>query len=84
MSSRSRLRAPIGASGFLAMIAATPLGGGHYLVDVIAGILVTILADWRDSHSKRRSSVSAPGMCRVESPTLIKIEACRSRQLISA
>jgi len=28
----------------LAMIAATPLGGGHYLVDLLAGILVAILA----------------------------------------
>jgi hypothetical protein len=26
------------------MIAATPLGGGHYLVDVIAGIIVAVLA----------------------------------------
>jgi hypothetical protein len=28
----------------VAMIVATPLGGGHYLVDVLAGILVTIAA----------------------------------------
>jgi membrane-associated phospholipid phosphatase len=28
----------------LTMIAATPLGGGHYLVDVLASIVVTILA----------------------------------------
>ena len=26
----------------LAMIAATPLGGGHYFVDIIAGIVVTV------------------------------------------
>ena len=28
----------------LAMIVATPLGGGHYLVDILAGILVAVLA----------------------------------------
>jgi len=28
----------------VAMIAATPLGGGHYLVDILAGIMVTLLA----------------------------------------
>jgi membrane-associated phospholipid phosphatase len=28
----------------LAMIAATPFGGGHYLVDILAGILVAVLA----------------------------------------
>ncbi len=35
---------PVVIAWNLAMIATTPLGGGHYLVDVLAGIVVTTLA----------------------------------------
>jgi membrane-associated phospholipid phosphatase len=41
----------------VAMIASTPVGGGHYLVDVIAGILVAIAAI---SAARSISSILAP------------------------
>jgi PAP2 superfamily len=41
----------------IAMIAATPLGGGHYFVDVIAGVVVTVLAIYA---SRRIGAFVAP------------------------
>lgn len=35
---------PLAIAGNVLMIVATPLGGGHYLVDVLAGIVVAIVA----------------------------------------
>lgn len=35
---------PVTVAWNIAMIVATPMGGGHYFVDILAGILVAVLA----------------------------------------
>jgi membrane-associated phospholipid phosphatase len=35
---------PIAVLAFTAMLAATPINGGHYLIDIIAGTAIAVLA----------------------------------------
>ena len=44
---------PIVVLAFTAMLAATPINGGHYLIDIIAGNAIAVLADRRARRSGR-------------------------------
>lgn len=54
---------PIAVIAFTAMLAATPIDGGHYLVDIIAGIAIAVVsiavASWVGSVVARRQVASA-------------------------